>query len=199
MEFVILIITSYLLGAIPFAYLIGKYKGIDITKVGSGNVGTTNIWRELGWKWGVLNLLTDTAKGFMAITLVNILFTTPLVGYYIIAGSLAILGHYKSVWIHWKGGKAVATSLGVLLGLLPFWFIVIVVGIFGLTILLSRQVSLGSISAAIVAVIAKIILGGGFNQANFAITTFIIGIAMLIIIAHRDNIGRIMRGQERKI
>lgn len=199
MEFVILIILSYVLGSLPFGYWIGKLNKVDITKVGSGNIGATNVRRVLGWKWGAVTLLLDAAKGFMAITMVNILFNQPEVGFYILAGSLAILGHFKSVWLHWKGGKVVATSLGVLLGLLPFWFIVIVLGIFGLTLLLSKQVSLGSISAAIAAVIVKMFFGGGFNYENFEITIFIIGVAGLIVFAHRENIKRILAGTERKI
>ncbi len=202
MEFVLLIILSYLLGAIPFGYLIAKYNKVDIQKVGSGNIGATNVTRALGAKWGGLTLILDIAKGFTAISLVNIFFTEPEIGYYILAGSLAILGHFKPVWLNFKGGKVVATSLGVLLGLSPDWFIVIILLVFVITILFAKKfgspkiaaqnVALGSMLAAIAAVIVKIIFGGGFNQQNFAMTIFIIGIAIIIIIAHRENIKKII-------
>lgn len=202
MEFVILIIISYLLGSIPFGYLIAKYNKVDIQKVGSGNIGATNVTRALGAKWGALTLILDVVKGFAAISLVNLLFIEPKVGYYILAGSCAILGHFKSVWLNFKGGKVVATSLGVLLGLTPDWFIVVILLVFVITILLvkkfgsqkiaAQKVALGSMLAAISAVVVKIIFGGGFNQDNFEITLFIIGIAIIILIAHRENIKKII-------
>jgi len=201
-EFVILIIISYLLGSIPFGYLIAKYNKVDIQKVGSGNIGAANVTRALGAKWGALTLILDVVKGFAAISLVNLLFIEPKVGYYILAGSFAIVGHFKSVWLNFKGGKVVATSLGVLLGLTPDWFIIVILLVFVITILLakkfgspkiaSQKVALGSMIAAISAVIVKIIFGGGFNQDNFEITLFIIGITIMILIAHRENIKKII-------
>jgi len=203
MEFVILIIVSYLLGSIPFGYLIAKAKHIDIQKVGSGNIGATNVGRTLGKKYFIFTLILDTAKGLVAVSLVNIIFTAPLVGYYILAGSLAILGHFMPVWLNWKGGKVVATSLGVLLGLMPWWFIFAIISVFVITVLItkkilpqhiaSQNVALGSMFAAISAVIVKFVFGGGFNQQNFEITIFIIGIALLILIAHRSNIKKILQ------
>jgi len=203
MEFVILIIVSYLLGSIPFGYLIAKAKHIDIQKVGSGNIGATNVGRTLGKKYFIFTLILDTAKGLVAVSLVNIIFTAPLVGYYILAGSLAILGHFMPVWLNWKGGKVVATSLGVLLGLMPWWFIFVIISVFVITVLItkkilpqhiaSQNVALGSMFAAISAVIVKFVFGGGFNQQNFEITIFIIGIALLILIAHRSNIKKILQ------
>ncbi len=199
MNLVILIILTYLLGSLPFGYWIAKLKGIDITTVGSGNIGTTNVWRILGAKWGVVTFLGDTIKGFLAVTLVNIFFLDPLIGYYILAGSLAIIGHYKSIFLKFKGGKAVATSLGVIFGLLPFWFAFILLGVFGFILLVSKQVSLGSIAAAVAAVIAKILFLGGFNEQQYGTTLFIICVAALIIIAHKENITRILKGTERRI
>ncbi len=199
MYFIILAVLSYLLGSIPFGYLISKYNGINIQKVGSGNIGTTNVWRTLGWKWGLLTLISDATKGYLAIALVDSMFNEPMVGYYILAGSLAILGHFKPIWLGWKGGKVVATSLGVLLGLLPVGFIFIIIGIFGLILLFTKQVSVASISASLTAAVTQIILGGGFNQQNFEMTLFVIGVAVLIIYAHKDNIKRIFQGNESKI
>ena len=202
MEFIALGLLAYLIGSIPFGYLIAKHNQVDIQKVGSGNIGATNVFRTLGAKWGTLTLVLDVAKGFLAISLVNIFFIEPLVGYYILAGSFAILGHFKPIWLNFKGGKVVATSLGVLLGLTPDWFIIVILLVFVITILIAKKfgsqkiaaqnVALGSMLAAIAAVIVKIIFGGGFNQQNFAMTIFIIGIAVIIIIAHKDNIKKII-------
>jgi glycerol-3-phosphate acyltransferase PlsY len=145
----------------------------------------------------------DTAKGLVAISLVNVIFEAPLVGYYILAGSLVILGHFMPVWLNWKGGKVVATSLGVLLGLMPWWFIFVIISVFVITVLITKKilprhiatqnVALGSMFAAISAVIVKFVFGGGFNQQNFEITIFIICIALLILIAHRSNIKKILQ------
>jgi glycerol-3-phosphate acyltransferase PlsY len=202
MEFVALSLLAYLIGSIPFGYIIAKYNQVDIQKVGSGNIGATNVTRTLGAKWGALTLILDIAKGFVAISLVNIFFDQPLVGYYILAGSSAILGHFKSIWLKLKGGKVVATSLGVLLGLTPAWFIFIILSVFVLTIFLAKKfgsqkiatqnVALGSMLAAITAVIVKIFFGGGFNAQNYGVTIFIIGIMIIILIAHKDNIKKII-------
>jgi len=201
-NFVCLIILSYLLGSIPFGYLIAKRKNINIQKVGSGNIGATNVFRTMGAKWGALTLILDMAKGFLAISLANIFFDQPQDGHYILAGSLAIIGHFKPIWLNFKGGKVVATSLGVLLGLSPAWFIVTIVLVFTATILVakkfgskkiaSQKVALGSMFGAISAVLVRIIFGGGFNQQNFEITLFIIGITIIILLAHKDNIKKII-------
>lgn len=202
MEFVILIILSYLLGSIPFGYLIAKAKNVDIQKVGSGNIGATNVGRTLGKKYFIFTLILDTAKGLVAISLVNIFFTEPLFEYYILAGSLAVLGHKMPVWLNWKGGKVVATSLGVLLGLTPDWFIAVILSVFLIILLIAKKfgskkiaeqfVALGSISAAVTAVIIQMIFGGGFNAHSYKLTLFIIGIALLIIIAHQSNIKKML-------
>ncbi len=192
-------VLSYLLGSIPFGYLIARRLGVDIRSYGSGNIGATNVGRALGWKWFLLTLLADAAKGFAAVSLVGVWLDEPKVGFYILAGSLAILGHCLPVWLSFRGGKAVATSLGVLVGLLPWGFVLVVVATFGVVFLLSKQVSLGSICAALVAVITKITLGGGFNQQNFELTLFMVGLAALIVYTHKENIKRILSGTEHKV
>jgi len=200
-KLIVLIIGSYILGSISFAMIISKKaKDIDITKVGSGNPGTTNTFRVLGWKLSLLNLVLDTLRGLGAITLVNILFDGPLFVYYIIAGGLAILGSVRYFWTKFKkGGKGVSTSLGVLLGLLPGWFIILIIIIFVLVVWLSRYVSLGSISAALAAVITKLLLLGGFNKSNWESTTFVCCIFVIIVFFHRVNIEKILNGTENKI
>lgn len=195
-----LIVISYVLGSISFAMIIGATKGIDITEQGSGNPGTTNTLRVLGWKLGLLNLVADTLRGLGAITAVNILYSEPLKTHYIIAGSLVILGSVRYFWTKFKkGGKGVSTSFGVLLGLLPAWFIIFVLVVFALVVWISKYVSLGSMIAALTAVIIKLVLLGGFNRYNWEITTFLCGVFILIVFFHRVNIKNLLNGTENKI
>jgi len=199
MSFVIIILISYILGSIPIGYLIAKFNGVKIQEVGSGNIGATNVWRACGWKWGMLTLISDIAKGYLAVCAIDWIFSQPPVGYYILAGSLAVIGHFKPVWLGFKGGKVVATSLGVLLGLLPFWYILVILGVFVIVLIISKQVSLASMCASAASVVTKIIFGGGFNQENYPMTAFVLGLMVVIVFAHKDNIKRIAEGKERKI
>lgn len=199
----IVILVAYFLGSITTGYLLVKWTNKqDIRALGSGNIGATNVFRNFGWKLGLATLAVDIAKGLAAIRSVDIILpifsTDILIGHYILAGSCAILGHFMPIWLHWKGGKAVATSLGVILGLLPFWFSLIVVGVFVVTYVVSRKVSLGSMMAAITAILAKMFFGGGFNYENYESSIFIIAIVVLIIFAHRGNIKRLLLGTEPK-
>lgn len=194
-----LIIISYGLGSIPFGYIIAKSRGIDIRSHGSGNIGATNVGRTLGLKWFLITFILDAGKGYLAVSLTSLLLNEPKVGFYILAGSLAIIGHFAPVWLNFRGGKVVATSLGVLLGLLSFWFALVAVAAFLVTFLVSRQVSLGSLSAVLAVVCAKIIFGGGFNQQNFETTIFTVGLAVMVVYTHRQNIKRLQQGTEHKI
>lgn len=207
MEYVVIaivILIAYFLGSIPTGYLLVKWiKKQDIRTLGSGNIGATNVFRNFGWKLGLATLIIDILKGLAAIRSVDIilpLFSDDiLIGHYILAGSCAILGHFMPIWLNWKGGKAVATSLGVILGLLPFWFSLIVVGVFVVTYVISRRkVSLGSMAAAVTAILAKMFFGGGFNYENYESSIFIIAIVVLIIFTHRENIKRLLSGTEPK-
>lgn len=203
MEHAVIILVAYLFGSIPTGYLlVKKFKKQDIRQLGSGNIGATNVYRNFGWKLALPTLIIDILKGLVAIRSVDIILTfysvDIVVGYYILAGSCAILGHFMPIWLHWKGGKAVATSLGVIISFLPVWLSIIVIVAFGITYFFSKKVSLGSIVAAIVAVPAKMIFGGGFNYENYESSIFIIAVALLIIFAHRDNIKRLISGTEPK-
>lgn len=201
-------VFSYLVGSIPTAYLLGKLKGIDLRREGSGNVGATNAFRVLGPLAGAISLLLDIGKGLLVVTvLVRISVdlvspsevgqAVPAVGQAdwlkILAGISAIAGHNWTVFLKFRGGKGVATSAGVFLGLVPG-----AVGLSALlwlgTVALSGYVSLGSMLAALSLPLFIWLLG---KKVEF--TLFGLLAAILVIIRHRSNIKRLIRGEENKI
>ncbi|WP_412093969.1 glycerol-3-phosphate 1-O-acyltransferase PlsY [Exiguobacterium aestuarii] len=191
---IIIIILSYLLGAIPFALIIGKlgYR-VDVREHGSGNLGTTNTFRVLGKKAGILVLLGDMGKGLVA-ALLPLLFGSEMS--LLLAGIPAVIGHSYPIFAKFKGGKSVATSGGVLLAAFP-WFFFVVVGTFIVTLLISRMVSLSSMAAAVVGLV---------TATTYSILTkdwlpliVIVPLALFIIIKHRTNWQRIRAGKEPKV
>ena len=190
---IIFIFLSYIAGAIPFGMIISrKIAGIDITSKGSGNIGATNVARELGLKWGLLTLLLDLLKGFIPVFITRN-YITDIEGLFLISTSLAVLlGHRFSPFLGFKGGKGVATAFGLFLALSPVSAIVSLC-IFILTVYISDYISLGSIVGAYVMPLTLSILN---KPAALIITAFFT--ASLILITHRDNITRIIRGEERK-
>ena len=198
------IIISYLLGSIPFGYVIAVAKGVDIRKQGSGNIGATNVGRTLGRKYGIMIFILDLLKGFVVVFLIPILIsktkfpTTSDNLLVILCGFCAVLGHIFPVYIGFKGGKAVATSFGVFIWLSPIP-VAIAFGIWILTVLASRYVSLGSMISSI-ALISAIV---GFENEPFGsgkyLTALSIAVAILIITKHITNIQRITKGTENKV
>jgi glycerol-3-phosphate acyltransferase PlsY len=199
----LLLLAAYLLGSIPTGYLTGRLlKGIDIREQGSGSTGATNVLRTLGKGPAALVLLIDALKGVAAIALVNgyyALVETPAIPAtwhpWLVAASAfaALLGHSKSIWINFTGGKSVATGLGVLLAM--SWPVGLgTLGVFALVLALSRIVSLGSISGAIVVPLLMIIAGQPLPYQLFA------GAAGLYVIwKHRSNIQRVIAGTEPQV
>jgi glycerol-3-phosphate acyltransferase PlsY len=187
------ILLSYMAGAIPFGMLLGrKIAGIDITRKGSGNIGATNVARELGLKWGLLTLLLDILKGFIPVFIARN-YITDVEGLFLISTSLAVLlGHRFSPFLGFKGGKGVAAAFGVFLALSPVSAVVSLCT-FILTVYISDYISLGSIVGAYVMPLTLSILN---KPAALIITAFFT--ASLILIAHSGNISRIIRGEERK-
>jgi acyl phosphate:glycerol-3-phosphate acyltransferase len=189
-ETVIIILLSYLLGSIPFALLVGKLGyGIDIRQHGSGNLGGTNTFRTLGKKAGFIVSAADVLKGTLAASLPVILNADlhPLV-----AGIPAVIGHCYPVFAKFKGGKAVATSGGVLLFAEPLLFLLVLLTFF-LSLYISKYVSLSSIMAGLGSVILSLFLADG-------ITTYIlIGFTLFLLYRHRQNIVRIVKRTEPKV
>lgn len=199
---VTIVAISYFLGAIPSGYLIGKLKGIDIRKQGSGNIGATNAFRILGAKAASVVLLADAFKGFLSCLLAPIIATewtgVPISDdtaslLMIIAGLGAILGHSFTFWLKFKGGKGIATSAGVFLTITPLALGICLL-VFSITIFLSRYVSLSSILAAICLPFSVYLI-----YHNLLISSITVVIALLVIYRHRSNIKRLLNGTENRL
>ncbi len=204
LSYFIAVILSYLIGSIPFGYVLAFAKGINIREHGSGNIGATNVGRILGKKYGIIIFVLDVLKGFLTVLFIPILVsnikatTTPNDLLVVLCGLCVVLGHAFPAYIGFKGGKAVATSFGVFIWLAPIP-IAIAFGIWVLTVAISRYVSLGSIisSLALTGVII-VFENGPFNTGLF-LTALSIAISVLIILKHISNIRRIIAGTENKV
>jgi len=192
MEQILFSVAAYLFGAIPFGLLVAKSRGVDIRTQGSGNIGATNVFRVLGKGWGIFTFVLDALKGFIP----SFLFPR-LAGldseWGVLFGIVAILGHSFPVYLKFKGGKGVATSAGMLLGVAPM---AVLVGFvcWVLCMVFSRIVSLSSIAAAIAVAVAVWVLDPTALAVNVALTI----LAMLVIWLHRANIKRLLNGTENR-
>lgn len=204
--FALILLPAYLVGSIPFGLLIGKMRKTDVRQHGSGNIGATNVWRVLGPKWGAATFLLDAGKGFLAVRLAeNIAWLrvpTPVPEEYlayagVFAALACILGHSFPIWLRFKGGKGVATSLGVLIGIMPPLATGAVLGVWILVFALSRYVSLASILAAL-ALPATVGALFYFHDAGRAHLAFSCAAAFLVIRRHRENIRRLFAGTENR-
>ena len=191
----LLILASYLLGAIPNGLLIARLKGVDLQKVGSGNIGATNVFRCVGKGWGVLAFVLDAVKGFVPAFFFPRLLESapPWLG--LACGVAAVAGHNWPVWLKFKGGKGVSTSAGMLLGIAPA-AVGIGFAVFALTVALTRFVSLGSILAAVAVAGSGVWLYGADNRL---LAGALILMGLLVIVKHRANVGRLLKGTEPRI
>ena len=191
----LLVLAAYLLGAIPNGLLIAKARGIDLRRTGSGNIGATNVFRCVGKGWGVLAFVLDALKGFVpAFCFPQLVAGAPdWLG--LACGGAAVAGHNWPVWLGFKGGKGVATSAGMLLGIAPA-AVGIGFGVFAVTVAATRFVSLGSILAAIAVPAAYISMTGG---ANRLLAGVLVLMGLLVIVKHRANIRRLLQGAEPRI
>lgn len=194
MEYVIFGVIAYLLGSIPFALVVGRigYK-IDVREHGSGNLGATNAFRVLGTKAGIIVTLADILKGTIAtlIPLVALTFVDIEVNRLII-GIFAVLGHTYPIFAKFKGGKAVATSGGIILGVNPLLFLAILCT-FIFTLFLFKYVSLASMLTGVIASIIS------FFMHDVLLFVLILILTVFVIYRHRDNIKRIINKTEPKI
>jgi glycerol-3-phosphate acyltransferase PlsY len=192
-RFISALVASYLCGSIPFAYLIARARGVDIRRVGSGNVGATNVFRTVSRPLGVLVFVLDMAKGYApalwGARLISDESTSALVQ--LSCGAAAILGHTWPVWLRFKGGKGVATGAGVLWAVAPSVAALAIVG-WILVFAVSRYVSLASIAAALVAAAGS----WGFYPARDPRPTAITMLAAIVVMRHRSNIRRLLAGDE---
>ena len=208
-----IIILSYLVGSIPTSIVLTKaIKGVDVRDYGSGNAGATNASRVLGKKFGLLVVILDALKGVFAVVIIARLYlgsfpfsnTTPFDDFTLvqfIAGISAVIGHIWTVFAGFKGGKGIATGLGVLVSIVTVDML-IGIGVFILVASLSKYVSLASISAAIAVPLTMIIRENifGVNIPSYNTIIFLaFGLTLLVIYTHRENINRLLQGNERKI
>ncbi|NRG46593.1 glycerol-3-phosphate 1-O-acyltransferase PlsY [Bacillus sp. CRN 9] len=190
LEVIFIFIAAYLLGSIPSGLIVGKaFYGIDIREHGSGNLGGTNTFRTLGKKAGFIVTIADILKGTLAALLP---FFFDLGIHQVIVGIFAVIGHMYPIFAGFKGGKAVATSAGVVLAFVPLMFAVVVV-VFLVSLFITQYVSLSSMIGGIVALICALIIGDPILITIVAIMT------IFIIYRHRTNISRIMQKTEPKV
>lgn len=196
-----LIILAYLIGSIPSSLIVSRSQfNIDIRDYGSGNAGATNTFRVLGSKWGTLVMIMDMLKGLIAVKL------SLLLPYYIDnefertnfqigLGLAAVLGHIFPIWAEFRGGKGVATLFGLIISISP-WTALSCVGVFLLVLYLTRFVSLSSILASMAFPVFILVV---FNVDNIAYRIFAIAVALLVVMTHQKNIGRLLSGSESKV
>jgi glycerol-3-phosphate acyltransferase PlsY len=194
-------VVAYLLGSIPTGYLVAQGRGVDIRTVGSGNIGATNVLRTLGKPAGIFVLLMDALKGWLAVAVLPTLTllvlgrgaatsTATRAALEILGGLCVIVGHNYTCWLHFKGGKGIATSAGVLLALVP-WALLIIFVVWVLVFLCTRYVSLASIAAS-----ATLPFAAWLTHETMPKVIVTVAMALLAIGKHRANIQRLLQGTE---
>jgi len=208
--FVLLPLAAYVIGSTPCGVMIARSRGVDLRKAGSGNVGATNVGRVLGSRWGYLCFALDVLKGLLPVLGAGWLLgatrgdaapPTDVQAAWLLVACGAIAGHVASFWLRFRGGKGVATGLGVVLGLWPFFTLA---GLCALTLWvvvtkISRYVSLGSIVAAAAFVPLVMVFHWRDWTALWPMIAFGGLMCTLIIVRHRANIVRLLKGEENKI
>jgi glycerol-3-phosphate acyltransferase PlsY len=202
MNELLLIVIAYCIGSIPTAVWVSKYLfGIDIRDYGSGNAGATNTFRVLGSKWGTFVMIADILKGVLATSLYVFLGS-----YYVTSelhrtnlmiglGLAAVVGHIFPIWAGFKGGKGVATLLGMAVAIQPI-VAVCCIGVFLLVLYLTRFVSLSSILAGVSFMVFILFI---FNEKETLYRIFAVMVALMVVLTHQKNIGRILKGTESKV
>ena len=196
------LLLGYIIGSIPTAIWVGKlFKGIDVREHGSGNAGATNAFRVLGWKAGLFVLLVDMAKGFIPVYYFPTLFPVKNAGdlYPLLIGIATIIGHIYTIFAGFRGGKGVGTAGGVFLAIIPYSLLAALL-IFGITLWITRYVSLSSILASLsVLITLPLFRYLGHQPLNTDVLLIVSFICVLIILRHKNNIRRLLNGTENKI
>jgi acyl phosphate:glycerol-3-phosphate acyltransferase len=200
LRYLVPVAIGYLSGALPFGLWLGQgFRGVDVRELGSRNLGATNVYRVLGPGLGIATLLLDVAKGALPVWLV------PKLGLAqgwpggpatcaVAVGLAAVAGHIWTCFAGFKGGKGVATTVGVLLAIAPLAFAVFL-GVFVLTVALTRYISLGSVLGALAFAVTLLIRSGGLGSPAAWLGSLL---ALLVIVRHRENLRRLVRGEERR-
>lgn len=183
---------AYLVGAIPFGFLIGKMRGVDVRTVGSKNIGATNVYRTVGHKWGFLAFFCDFLKGFLPAFIASSLFTPPS-SLPVLVGLACVIGHTLTVFMKFRGGKGVATAFGMMVALATYPAL-LAFAVFVVTVWISHYISLGSmLAAATLGVLVWVF------PCLLAVRIIAVLVAVFVIIKHKSNIQRLMKGCENKI
>jgi glycerol-3-phosphate acyltransferase PlsY len=195
----VLALAAYLLGSIPFGYMIARVRGVDLTRIGSGNMGSTNIYRALGLKVALLVFLLDAGKGLAGTMLVPLGLQTGVDAGLVkfICGLAVIVGSVASIFMRFRGGKGVATGAGVFLGLAPLATAVAIAVWAGL-VALTRYVSLGSLVAAALLPIL-LILQDAQGAGRSPVFYLSLAVAIVVFVRHRSNLRRLATGQEHRV
>ncbi|NVO18245.1 MAG: glycerol-3-phosphate 1-O-acyltransferase PlsY [Bacteroidetes bacterium] len=194
-------IVAYLLGSISFSVWIGRiFHGIDVREKGSGNAGATNTIRVLGLRTGIIVLLLDTFKAWFSVQLAPLfahgsLEVFQLINYSIALGALAVLGHVFPLYTGFRGGKGVASLVGVVIALYPYAFLAVLLW-FIFVFVLTRYVSLSSITSAVLFPFLVILI---FHEKSLSLVILSVFIAVFIPVTHRKNIKRLLKGEELKM
>jgi acyl phosphate:glycerol-3-phosphate acyltransferase len=213
-QVVLLLAGSYLLGSVPFGLIVSRLKGIDIRKHGSGNLGATNVGRVLGRRWGALVFFLDAGKGAVVSLAAGAFLAhsggpwlaMPAHADWILLGTglSCLIGNIAPIYLGFKGGKGVAVSMGVILGIYPYLTLpgLAAAAVWAVVVKLSGYVSLGSITAACALPIAFLGSAGALSFTfadHYPLFCLCLGVAVLVLIRHRSNIGRLLKGTESKI
>jgi acyl phosphate:glycerol-3-phosphate acyltransferase len=199
MTWLLIFVLSYLIGSVPWGYLFARLKGVDIRQHGSGNIGTANVLRVMGKKWGYLVFLCDFFKGFLSVKLGSLIAAYFLVNVglgSVIAAVACVLGHDYPIWLGFKGGKGIATLAGTVLSLFPPLVFVSFGVVWIAVFLISRYTSLASISAVVALPIAAYLIVAKTDLP--LLLGFSVLMAALAIWLHRANIARLLNGTENR-
>jgi acyl phosphate:glycerol-3-phosphate acyltransferase len=190
--YVAAVIGGYLVGSIPWGYwIVGVTRGIDVRRVGSRSIGATNVWRAFGWKYGVPTIVLDVAKGLVP-ALAARLLVDDLAG--VLAGGAAMVGHWRPLYLRFeKGGKLVATTGGVLLGLAP-WVALLALGVWGATFVVARYVSVASMASAIAVPVFAVVL-----DQSWPILALAFGGGFAVLLLHKENVKRLLARREPRV